>query len=195
VTADFILATLMMMSFAVVGFRNVFSLPLSLNANWVLRTTQMHSTRDYVAATRWALILFAVIPVCGISAVLSLSFRPLRQTVLHLMILGLVGLILADLSLIGFYKIPFTCSYLPGKSNIQFIFWGFLVLFVPLAMEVAGYEQRALSDPLRLILIAGVLIVTEVGLWAFNRYRAASAVLYFEELPPDEVTTLRLSTY
>jgi hypothetical protein len=194
-TANFILATFLMMTYAVVGFRSVFSLPLSLNANWVLRITEMHPTRDYVAATRWSLILFAVVPICSISAVLSLSFRPLHQAMASLPILALVGLILADLSLIGFYKIPFTCSYLPGKTNIQFIFWGFPILFFPLAMSMSEYEKNALNDPFRLILMASVLIVTEAGLWAFNRHRAASAVLYFEELPLEVVTTLRLSSH
>jgi hypothetical protein len=36
----------------------------------------------------------------------------------------------------GVDKVPFPCSYLRGKSNVQFIFWGFLVLVVPLAMCV-----------------------------------------------------------
>jgi hypothetical protein len=35
-TQDFLLNTILMMSFSVVGLRSVFSLPISLNANWVL---------------------------------------------------------------------------------------------------------------------------------------------------------------
>jgi hypothetical protein len=40
---DIIMSTYMMMIFAVFGLRNVFSLPISLTANWVLRTTQLCS--------------------------------------------------------------------------------------------------------------------------------------------------------
>jgi hypothetical protein len=33
-----------------------------------------------------------------------------------------------------------------------------------------------------------------MSLWAFNRYRAKSAVLYFEDLPPDVITTLGVAS-
>jgi hypothetical protein len=194
-TMDFMLSTFLMMSFAVVGLRNVFSLPISLTANWVLRITQLHPTQKYLAATRWSLILFAALPVWIGSALLSFSFRPLHEIAAHLAILALLGFIFVDLSLIGFYKVPFTCSYLPGKSNIQFVFWGFLILFLPLAMLGAEYERRWLNDPVRFACMIGALVAVAFGLWAFNRYRAKSAVLYFEELPEEVITTLGLTKH
>ena len=39
-----------MMALAVVGMRNVFPLPISLNANWVLRLTQLNPSHKYIAA-------------------------------------------------------------------------------------------------------------------------------------------------
>ena len=189
---EFMMSTITMMGFAVVGLRKVFSLPISLTANWVLRTTQLHSTEKYTAATRWSLLLFAALPVWIGSALLSFSFRPLHQVTAHLAGLALLGFIFADLSLIGFYKVPFTCSYLPGKSNFQFAFWGFLIVFLVLASLVAEYEPRLLNDPVRIACTLGALIAMDFGLWAFNRHRAKSAVLYFEELPEEVITTLGL---
>lgn len=194
-TMDFMLCTFLMMSFAVIGLRNVFSLPISLTANWVLRMTQLHPTQKYLAATRWSLILFAVLPVWIGSVLLSFSFRPLHEIAAHLAVLALLGFIFADLSLIGFYKVPFTCSYLPGKSNIQFVFWGGLVVFLPLAMLGAEHERRWLNDPVRFACMIGALVAVAFGLWAFNRYRAKSAVLYFEELPEEVLTTLGLTKH
>jgi hypothetical protein len=40
--------------------------------------------------------------------------------------------------------------------------------------------------------LVGVLSVIAAGLWVFNRYRAKSAVLYFEEVPDEVITTLHL---
>jgi hypothetical protein len=190
---DFLLATFMMMSFAVVGLRSVFSLPISLNANWVLRITQLRPTPEYTAATRTSLILMAVLPITSISAILSLTFRPLHQVAAHLLILLLTGCMLADLSLIGFYKIPFTCSYLPGKSNVQFVFWAFLILFVPLAMRFALLEQSTINSLPQFFCMTGSLVAVIAALRAFNHYEAKSAAIYFEELPPEIITTLRLS--
>lgn len=143
-TPDFLMSTLMMMCLAVVGLRSVFSLPISLNANWVLRVTQLYPSENYIAAARRTLILLAVLPVWLCAALLSLWFRPLLQSAAHLVVLALVGFILTDLSLIGVSKIPFACSYLPGKSNIQYMFWGFVVIFFPIARMFANYEQHAL---------------------------------------------------
>ena len=192
-TQDFLLNTILMMSFAVIGLRSVFSLPISLNANWILRITQLHPTPDYTAATRTSLILLAVAPVLVASAILSATFRPLPEVAAHLFILLLLGCLLAELGLIGFYKVPFTCSYLPGKSNVQFVFWGFLVLFVPLAMKFVSLEQRALSNLPALFIMTTSLLVLLAALRAFNQRQAASAAIYFEELSVEVITTLKLS--
>jgi hypothetical protein len=192
-TQDFLLNTMLMMSFAVVGLRSVFSLPISLNANWVLRITQLRPTPEYTAATRGSLILMAVLPITMVSAILSLTFRPLHQVAGHLFILLLTGCILGELSLIGFYKIPFTCSYLPGKSNIQFIFWGFLILFVPFAMWFVSLEQSSFHSLPQFLCMTVFLFAIIAVLRALNHYQAKSAAIYFEELPMEVITTLRLS--
>jgi hypothetical protein len=115
----------MIMSFIIVGMRKVFALPVSLNANWVLRTTQIFPMRCYVAGTRFSLLLIAALPSWLLSALLTVRFRPLSQVAVHLAVLALLGITLVDLSLVGFYKVPFTCSYLPGKTNFPADLLGF----------------------------------------------------------------------
>jgi hypothetical protein len=190
---DFLFNTILMMSLTVIGLRSVFSLPISLNANWVLRITQLRPTPEYTAATRTSILLLAVVPIIVVSAVLSITFRPLHQVAAHLVVLLLIGYILADLSLIGFYKIPFTCSYLPGKTNIQFIFWGFLVLFSITAIWFVSLEQNALHSLSQFLCMAGSLLAIVGALRGFNHHQAKSAAIYFEELPTEVLTTLRLS--
>jgi hypothetical protein len=193
-TSDFLMSTLVMMCLAVVGLRSVFSLPISLNANWALRVTQLCPSEKYIAATRRALLLLAVSPVWLCAALTSLFFRPLEQVAAHLFVLALVGFILTDLTLIGVSKIPFACSFLPGKSNIQFMFWGFVIIFFPIAMAFAGYEQRRLHYPLQYAWMVSILGIAAMALWTLNRYRAKSAVLYYEEQPPEVITTLGLTS-
>lgn len=191
--SDFLMSTFMMMTFAVFGLRSVFALPISLTANWILRTTQLRPSQVYIAATRGALLLFAVIPAWLLAGVLSLRFRPASHVADHLLILALLGWILAELSLIGIYKVPFTCSYLPGKSNIQLVFWAFSIVCLPLAVWISGVEHDALNRPSKFIYMAVILAAVACGLFVFNRYRARSAILYFEELPEEVITTLGLS--
>ena len=193
-TTDFMMPTFVMMCLAVVGLRSIFSLPVSLHANWVLQLTQLRSSEKYIAATRRALLVMAVLPVWIVAALLSLGYRPWPQIAAHLVVLALVGTILADLTLIGVSKIPFACSYLPGKSNIQFLFWGFAVIFVPIAMQFAICEQRAIQHPGSCAVMLGILVAIAAGIWTFNRHQSKSAVLYYEELPAVVITTLGLSS-
>jgi len=190
----FLFATFTMMTFAVVGLRSVYALPISLTANWVLRTTQLAPPELYIAATRRSLLLFAALPVWLASALYGLTYRPLYQVAEHLVILALLAVILADLNLIGFYKVPFTCSYLPGKSNVQVRFWAFVIVFVPLATLGAMEELRAFPHLLQTAALIAFLAAAAACLRVFNRRRFQPAVLYFEELPEEILTTLHLVT-
>jgi hypothetical protein len=192
ISPDLLIPTILMMCFAVIGLRNVFPLPISLTANWVLRITQLRPTQHYIAATRASMILLAVAPAWLVSMFLSLPYGPRQHVVQHLLVLALLGLIFAEFSLIGFYKVPFTCSYLPGKSNIQVGFWGFVVVLLILAISFAPFEYSALSDAQTFSFLLVGLAATECFLIAFNRHRAKSADLYFEELPEQPITTLNL---
>jgi len=193
-TTDLMMPTFVMMCLSVVGLRSIFSLPVSLRANWILQVTQLRASEHYIAATRRALLLMAALPVWVVVALLSLGYRPWPHVAVHLVVLALVGSILTDLSLVGVSKIPFACSYLPGKSNIQYMFWAFVVVFVPIAMEFSNYEQRAIRHPRPCAVMLAVLGTMATGVWAFNRRRSKLAALYYEELPTVVITTLGLNS-
>ncbi len=188
----FLISTIVMMSFAVLGTRVAFSLPVSLPANWILRITQVHPSRDYIATTRRSLLVLAVAPILIGSATFSLPLQPWLQVAGHLAVLGLLGVLFTELSLLGFHKIPFTCSFLPGKGNVQFAFWAYLLVLIPLTEKSARFEQSALEDPLKYFLALSVAGIVALTLWAWNTLHAESAVLNFEELPPAEIMGLGL---
>ncbi|HEY2471795.1 MAG TPA: hypothetical protein VGI45_28675 [Terracidiphilus sp.] len=187
----FLTASFMMMTLAVIGLRAVFSLPISLNANWVLRTTQLRPTSKYIEATRATLLLFSVLPMMVTAVLLSLNYRPRLHVAQHLGILAIFGCLLVELALINFDKVPFTCSYLPGKSNIQTVFWGFFV-WTLLTLLAGVFELDAIRSARAYSEVIGIMLAALVALGTFNRLRARNAVLYFEDLPPEVVTRLGL---
>lgn len=192
-STGFLIPTSMMIFFAVVGLRNVFSLPVSLTANWVLRTTQVRPSAEYVAATRRTLQLSALAPAWLLSALLGLRVSPANQVAAHLVVLALLGMVMVELCLIGFYKVPFTCSYLPGKTNMQLAFWGFVIVLLAVVVPCANFELRALRHPDQCGFLVSLLVGLGVALFAYNVHQAKSAVLYFEEIPDEVITSLRLS--
>jgi hypothetical protein len=195
VTPEFLMNTLMMMCLAVAGLRGILSLPVSLKANWVLQVTQLSPPERYIAATRRAMLLMATIPVWASAAGLSLCYRPWHQVAEHLLVLALAGSIMTDITLVGVSKISFACSYLPGKSNVQFMFWAFVIVFIPLAMMFSHYEQSVFDHPRSYTLLVAILLIAALILWLFNRHQAKSAVLYYEESEPEVITTIGIGSW
>jgi hypothetical protein len=193
IPADFLISSSLIMTIAVFGLRNVCALPISLNANWVLRVTQLRAPEKYIAATRSLLLLLGVLPALLIAAFLGMRLHPREQVAVHLAVLSLLGWILVEIGLLKFEKVPFTCSYLPGKANIQVVFWGAVFVLSLLSITAALYEQKVLNDPRHDAGMLAALGIAIAVLWFVNRNRARSAVLYFEEVTPELITTLGLS--
>jgi len=99
----------------------------------------------------------------------------------------------AYVSLIGFQKIPFTCSYLPGKSYFHI---GLLVAMVlmPLLGKGVEFESRALSDPVCYSKILIVLAIAAIAVrWrSIALAKSDEAIVQFEELPPPAILSLGL---
>jgi len=191
VNVSFLVASIWVMCFAVMAVRLVISLPLTLRANWIFRMTEIRGVTAYLSAIRRAFFVLAAIPAWLLMATLFLLRWPTRQIAGHLLLLALGGMIVVELSLYGFHKLPFTCSYLPGQSKVHVVVWGCILVWAPLV--AARFEVRILSKPFDFI---GVLILLAL-IAAFARWRttvsaASVEALIFEEEYPPELFTLNL---
>ena len=181
------IASLMMMVLAVLGTRVAFALPLDLRANWIFRVIGVRGGLETLAASRRALLLLSVMPVWLVTAVVCLWLWPGRQNAGHLVVLGLLGMILADICLLRFRKIPFTCSWLPGKSHVNMAFLGALVL-LSVGSDVVTIERnaprKAGSMTVMLALLAIVWICVRRTTVALAR-REEQELRFEEEAPPE----------
>ena len=187
-------SSVVVMCFWVVGTRVVFSVPLDLRANWIFRITQIRGAHEYLVAVRRPLFVLAVAPVWAASAALFLWIWPWRLAAEHLVVLGLWGSILADVCLHGFQKIPFTCSYLPGKSYFHMAFFGGVGLLL-LISEGVTYEQDALESPGSYVRMLAVLVVAAIcARWrAVTLAKSDEAFVQFEDLPSPAIQRLELN--
>jgi hypothetical protein len=141
-------ASVIMLALAIVGARVVFALPLQLPANWIFRSIGVQAGPGTLAATRRALLALSLVPVWLATAVVCLRLWPWRAAAAHLAVLGLLGVALTDLALHGFRKIPFACSYLPGKSALHMVFLAALGLMW-LGMWASPSSSVRSKNPLR----------------------------------------------
>jgi CubicO group peptidase (beta-lactamase class C family) len=166
-------ASIVMMGCWIVGTRAVFSLPIDLRANWIFRVVPLGRGPACLTARRRALYALSVAPVWVASALLFFSIAPWRFAAEHLAIVGLLSIILAELCLSGDQRIPFTCSYLPGKSKLHVTFWLCVGLIVALIKKAAEFERQALEEPRHYALLVGALAVVAI----LARWRNAAATL------------------
>jgi hypothetical protein len=183
-------SSILLMGYCVLGIRVVFSLPMDLRANWIFRITPLRGGAECLIARRRSLLVLSVLPVWLGSAVLFLSIWPWRAALGHLALLALLGVIVSELCLTGVPKIPFTCSWLPGKSNFHITFWMCSALLIQIVSKAAEYERRLLANPSGYATLLAILIV--VAVCARWRTRSADAALVFEEVPSWKLTTLEL---
>jgi hypothetical protein len=188
-------STIMLMGLWVVGARVVFSLPLDLRANWIFRTMPFRAGRPCLNARRRALIAVSVAPAWALSAAVLFSLWPWRPAAAHLAVLALVGIVLAEFSFDSVQRIPFACSYLPGKSNMHVTFWLWIFLIFLGIIGAAANERKALESPIATAaVLASLGIAAGSAILRNNRAaRPSQAELRYEEIPPDQLIGLELS--
>jgi len=181
---------------AVAGLRNVASMPIALRANWIFRITELNAPSEYHRAIRRALIVCSVLPVCIGSGVFLCAFLPWTLVADHLLVLALVGGILVEFCLYSFRKIPFTCSYLPGKGNLHFAFWACAVVLLPIIGKAAEWEAEMIATPARLAAMMLLLAACLLGVrkWTASTLRPMET-MQFDEAESPLVQTLSLSRY
>jgi len=185
---------LILLFFLVIGLRVSFSIPTEVRANWLFRLTDPFSRGAYLSAARKTLLLLALAPVVAIAAPIYMAVWPWQRALGHSAFLLAFGLLIIELALTGFVKVPFTCSYLPGKANLKIMFgvyWGLLIIVSEIVTDV---EQRALLHPAGYAWLMGVTLLA--WLVAAVRSRGVHAripALSFEEQPEPAVFGLGLA--
>jgi hypothetical protein len=172
--------------------RTAIALPIEQRANWIFRMTESDTTR--VAQLRAVVRLMRQVSV-GVPLLLMAPlewalFGP--RAIFALAANAACGLLWVEVLLQGWRKIPFTCSYMPGKQTAAqstVVGIGLLVLGVSLSGAIAVGSARA---PL-----FGAVAIALLGTvaYAFARARVALwtyAPLEFDDKLPSAFETLML---
>jgi hypothetical protein len=183
---------LIMSFFLLSGMRMVFTFPAELRANWVFQLAEDEGWLDCCNGARKAMILSAVL--------LLLSLFPLYAVLWgwliafqHLIFALLLSLILVELLLINFRKVPFTCSYQPGKAYITVLGLFYWFAFTTYAYTMATLERWLLQAALPWIALIALLLVALAGLILRRKTRPVEdRGLIYEDAPNPEVQTLGL---
>jgi hypothetical protein len=155
----------------------------------------VHSPAAYLAAVRKSLYALAALPVWIFSALLCFAIWPAGAARAHTAVLVAVGMLLVEIASYRFVKLPFACSYLPGKANLNVKLGIYAILFFVAADLGVGIESWAMKRPSRFAVFFAILAAAAA--WARRRTSQFIASPYnqlrFEDAPPAEIATLDLA--
>ena len=186
---------LLLSFFLLSGLRMVFEIPADTEANWVFQLTERRTSPALISGVRKALVVAATVPILTLALpiyALRLSFG---EAVALFLLDFLLVLLLAEVMLLRFQKIPFTCSFNPAQYR-SIIVWGvcWWAVFTSYAYGLAKAEEWVLHHPIPLAVFVAFLVGGLCWLRIYNRQGLAEAppLLYAEEREP-VVQTLDLS--
>ena len=180
--------------FVLSGMRVVFAIPAELSANWVFQLSGAGGSIECLSGTRKVMFVFGVLPLfIALAPVYSLLWG-WTAAVFHTFFDVVLSLLLIELLLVKFHKIPFTCSYLPGKSNLTALWFVYWLGFSIYAYSMASAEAWILRHPLAMIagFAAGCAAIAAAYFYR-NQHLAEGFALIFDDQPDPVVRTLDLS--
>jgi len=179
--------------FLVTGLRYSFTVPSELRANWLFRVSAAEDPAEYVAGVRKAALLLVVAPLLSLLAPVYLLLWGWKTGGLHVLFGTVSAWLLLEAQLLSLEKVPFTCSYVPGKANLK-SWWTIYVLgYLGYVALWSWLDLRILKSP---GLMVWFLLGAIIARFAMERHRrrtdAPKSDLVFDERPEPAVRTLEL---
>lgn len=175
--------------FFISGFRAVFQFPAELGANWIFRLTEAKWTELARSATRKAALAVSLIALLAIALPLELEAWHWPIVLEHCAVQIVAAALLVEAMFWNFDKVPFTCSYFPGRASLALL----VVLYV---YGVTGYSFHMADLEIAMekngLIAASFFVIAVAALTLAWRRRPQAESVRFDGSEP-EVQTLGLN--
>ena len=169
----------------ILGLRFAFELPADLRANWVFRLHIDHATKECASLAQRVMLTFVLPWIAAVVFPVYAYFWGLRIGITHAIVVALCSLLLSQVLLRNFRKIPFTCSYPPfGQSSILlalFYVMGFFA-FVSFVSHVEHWAFQSLVGTI--VLIAAMAVACVVAPRVGHDEESIEDTLLFDQTAP-----------
>jgi hypothetical protein len=193
VAAGLLAVPLSLSFFAVTGLRAAFNLPAELRANWIFQICESEDRIRHITASRKWILAMGLLPLFAVLAPIEIYFRGPWLASIHITFALALSLVLLEVLLVWFRKIPFTCSYFPGKTSMAVMALLYLASFVLYAGTMATLQSQWIDSPLQLLAFYAAVTAALCGLaWLERREFGINDALIYEDEPEPVVRQLEL---
>jgi hypothetical protein len=171
----------LLMGMLLVGFRHTIRVPAELRANWGFQMAWRGHERQFVTGARRAALVGLVLPALGAVFVLDTIVLGPWMAVQHAVMGAAGAIVVLEALMLGYDKVPFTCSYLPNE-NMKALGPLYLLIFMIGATSFARMESAALTAQSFGWLLT-VLALLFASLRGFSLTRHRLMPVDFDEVP------------
>jgi hypothetical protein len=175
------------------GLRAAFNLPAELRANWIFQVCEGEDSVPHIRAVRKWIIVMGIAPLFGLLTPFEVFFRGWVAGLIHVSFALVLSLLMLNLLLVWFRKIPFSCAYFPGKTSMAVMALIYLAGFVFYAGAMAAIEARLMQAPAKLVIFYALALAALWGLSLLEKRELnVDQVLIYEDQPDPIVRTLEI---
>jgi len=153
----------------IVGIRFCFEIPLNLQANWIFRFYIDPRSAETRSTVRRLLLALSLSWIAPLTLLCSFYLWGLFIALVHTLVVVSSSVLVTEISMLHFRKIPFTCSYPPFQSHSPLIVVAYLFGAIILSSYVPEYEMQIVdvrwATPV--LFLPAVLIL--VGLYYYRK--------------------------
>jgi len=178
----------------IIGFRIVFEIPVDIRANWIFQLLVDAEGQESERLAR-SVIFVSIVPWVGaFTFAIYFYFEGGAIASLHALVILVWSLLLTNILLTRFRKLPFTCSMPVFKQHSIVILISFCFGYLIYAGSTPEFEAAALREPLRMLELLPVILIG----WVIPRFFEKNSIeierrMIFEESATRTVEGLRLS--
>jgi hypothetical protein len=156
--------------FLLAGLRYLFRLPVEIRANWLFRTVEPGHAPALLLGVERFLWAWGALPVAILTLPIEASLLGMRTGVAAALMCLLISFLLIEFLLFTFEKIPFTSSYLPGRSPLIETVLKYSVATVCYVWGFAALVSFVIKTAASTLLFAAILAA---AWWRLRRARLA----------------------
>ncbi len=178
----------------ILGLRIIFEMPAELRANWVFQLMLDSDRQESEPLARKVILLVVVPAMVAIVLPVYAYAAGVLVALLHVFLVVTWTILLTNVVLLRFHKLPFTCSLPAFKQHSIVMVVSLCFGYLLYGVSTPQFESWALLDPVRMLELIPVAALA----WCIPHYLGKNTIdldrkLIFEESGTRTVEVLRLS--
>ncbi len=167
------------------GFRYLFRLPVEFRANWVFRITEPGHANEMLAGVELFFFIWGAAPIAIFTILTEVILLGASMGLIVTIDCLLISLILIEVLLFSFERIPFTSSYVPGQRPLLESLLKCSVIASVYIWGLASLENLCLRTR-----VGQIILIATLGIawWQLRRARLKSGrtrrITFSEEADP-----------